>query len=126
MLAVAAHVAQVMAAEVKALAREQLLGALVGQRRPLQLEEQQRRLDRGLPLLHLLQQRAVRRLGGVGREAQRRVVARPGHEIVDRRQLAHRLAQARAVELAEPARVAGRERLGALSSASLSRRSTPS
>ena len=48
-----------MAAEVQPLPRQQLLGALVGERRPLQLEEQQRRLDRGLLLLDALQQGAA-------------------------------------------------------------------
>ena len=87
-LAVAAHVAQVVAAEVQPLAREQLLGALVCERGPLQLEEQQRGLDRGLLLLHALQQRPVGRVGGVGGEAQRGVVAGAARQLLDPGELA--------------------------------------
>ncbi len=85
---------------------EQLLGALLRQRRPLQLEEQQRRLDRRLALLHQLQQRPVGRVGGVGREAQSRVGPGAADQLVDLRQLPHRPRKARAVQLAQLARVA--------------------
>ena len=83
------------------------------ERSPLQLEEQQRRLDRGLLLLHSLQQRAVGRVGGVGGEAQRRVVAGATDEFVNRGELAHRLAQAIPIKVAKLSSVALGERLGA-------------
>ena len=54
------------------------------------------------------------RVGGVGREAQRRVVAGAADQLVDRGELPHRLREAGAVELAELARVALGERLRAL------------
>ena len=77
--AVAARGAQVVAGEVEPVGGEQLLGALVVERRPLELEEQQRASRSPSPRsCTLLQQRAARRVGRVGGEAQRRVVARRG------------------------------------------------
>ncbi len=93
---------------------QQGLDALLGQCRPLQLEEQQRRLDRGRPLLRLLQQRAVGGVGGVGGEAQRRVRAGAADQLVDHGELAHRLLEALRVERIELAGVARGERLGPL------------
>ena len=111
MVAIAPHVAQVVAAEVQVLAREQLLGTLLRQRRPLQLEEQQRRLDRGRALLRLLQQCAVGGIGGVGGEAQGGICAGAADQLVDHGELLHRLLQAHSVERAELAGVARGERL---------------
>src|ERR1039458_1571547 len=95
-----------MAAEVQSLSLQQLLSALVTQRGPLQLEEQQCRSNLGLTLLHFLQQCAVRRSGGVCGETQDGVGAGPADQLVDDGQLGHRLPQARAVELAELAGIA--------------------
>ena len=58
---------EVVAAEVECGVGEDRLGALVGNGRPLELEEQQASLDRGAALLRALEQRAARRLRGVGR-----------------------------------------------------------
>ncbi len=114
MLAVAAHVAQVVADEVEPLPPQHLLGAVVLERRPLELEEQQGRADRRLLLLNLLQQRAVGRVGGVGGEAQRGVVAGAADELLDRPELLHGVPQPGGIERVEPARVALGERAGAL------------
>jgi len=105
-LAVASHVSQVMAAEVQPVTPEQLLGALLGERGPLELEEQQRRLDRGLLLLHVLQERPVGRISRVGGEAQGGVIAGASDQLVDLGELAHRLPQAAAVELPQVSGVA--------------------
>jgi hypothetical protein len=109
--AVAAGAAQVVRAEAQLLAGEQLLGAGVVQRRPLQLKEQQLGLDLGRALLDELEQRAARRIGGVGGELQRGVGAGLADELVDRRQLMHGRGQAGGVQLGEPALVGGGERL---------------
>ena len=61
--AVAARGAQVVAAEVEAVVREQLVDALVGERGPLELEEEQRRAERGRALLDAREQRAARGIG---------------------------------------------------------------
>ena len=55
-----------MSAEVEPVVLQQLLGLLIVDRRPLQLEEQKLRLDLGGTLLHPLKQRAARRVGGIG------------------------------------------------------------
>ena len=68
--AVAARRAQVVAAEVQALGGEQLVGARVVERGPLELEEQELRLDRRRLLLDPLVERAAGGVGGVGREVQ--------------------------------------------------------
>jgi hypothetical protein len=86
---VAAQVAQEVAAEVEALGGEQLLGALVGELVPLQLEEQQLRLDRGAELARPLDQGAPGRVGRVEREAEHRVRARPPGQVLDSGQLVH-------------------------------------
>ena len=93
---VAAGAAQVVAAEVEAGGPEQLVGALVVERRPLELEEQQLGLDLGGALLDALEQRAALGIGRVGREPQRRVRAGAADQLLDRGELLHRRAQARA------------------------------
>ena len=70
---VAAGRPQVVGAEVEPVAGEQLLGPVVVEGGPLELEEQQHRLERGPPLLDPLHQGAALGVGGVGREAQLRV-----------------------------------------------------
>ena len=105
-VAVAANVAQMVAAELQAVACEQLLHARIVQRGPLQVEEQQRRLDRRAALLGRLQECSVGRVGGVGGETQRSVGSGATDQVVDLRELPHRLAQPVAVELAELAGVA--------------------
>ena len=114
MVAVAADAAQVVAAEVEAVPREQLVDALVWQRRPLELEEQQRRFQCGAALLRELEQRAVLRVGRVCGEAQRRVRPSAPREVLDRGELLHRRPEVAGVELFELARVARRESLRAL------------
>ena len=114
MFSVAARVAKVVAAEVQALSNQQLIGALVGKRGPLELEEQQRRLDRSRALLHELHQRPVGRIGGVTGEAQGGVGARAAHQLLNDGELLHRRAQALGIELDELAGVALGEGLGPL------------
>ena len=70
--AVAARRAQVVAAEVEALGGEQLVGALVVERGPLELEEQELRLDRRRVLLD----RAGRARRGPGRRCRSRSAGR--------------------------------------------------
>ena len=93
--AVAAHRAQVVAHGVEAVGGQQLVGALVVERGPLELEEQQLRLDRGGALLHAREQRAVGGVGGVDREAQRARRSR-------RARRARRSPRARAIAAARP------------------------
>ena len=102
-----------MAAEVQVPAAEQLLGALLIESGPLELEEEQGRLDRRLLLLDPLQQRTIGRVGRIGREAQGGVVAAAADEFVDLGQLGHRRGEARRVEPLEPAGVAPGELPGA-------------
>ena len=97
--AVAAGAAQVVAAELEPRRVEQLLGLLVVERGPLELEEQELGLDLGGALLDALQQRAPLGIGGVGGEAQRGVRAGTADQVVDLRQLVHRLGQAAGIEL---------------------------
>ena len=103
-----------VAAEVEPLVLEQRLGAVVLERRPLELEEDQQRLDLRAALLHALQQRAALGVGGRGGEAQHRVRAGAADELLQPGELVHRRGEPRAVELADLAAVGGRERLGAL------------
>ena len=110
---VAARRAQVVAAEVEPVGGEQLLGALVVERGPLELEEQQRGLDLRAALLHALEQRAALGVGGGGREVQHRVGAGAADELLQRGELAHRRGEAGAVELGDLAGVGGGERVGA-------------
>ena len=113
MLAIAAHALQVMAAEVQPVAGEQLAHALLRERGPLELAEQQRGLDLGGALVRALQARAALWIGRIGRETEHGVRARAPGEVLDARKLAHGLAQALAVELRELAGVALGERLRA-------------
>ena len=94
---------QVMAAEVHAVGGEQLIGAGVVDRDPLEVEEDESRLDRGGALRSVLEQRADRRVLGVGGEAQVRVVECSPDDLGEPTKALHRVAQARAVELADPA-----------------------
>ena len=103
-----------VAAEVEAVGSQQRLRALVVERGPLQLEEQQCRLDRRAALLRELQQRAVGGLGGVSGEPQPRIRASAPDQLVDGGQLVHGLDQAAGIELRDPSGVALREGLRAL------------
>ncbi len=107
---VAAHRAQVVAARVEAVGAEQLVGALVVDRGPLEVEEEELRLDRGRLLADPRDERAVRRVDRVDGEAQVRVVARAGDELGDRLELGHRLGEPGAVEPGDVSRVAPGER----------------
>ena len=107
--AVAALHAQVVGGELEPLGGEQLLGAGVVHLHPLELEEEQFRLDRGGALAHHLHQRPVGGFLGVGREAQVGEAGGPAGQLRDCRQLRHRIAQVRAVELADLALVEPRE-----------------
>ena len=108
---VTAGAAQVVAAERQAVGRvgirlgEQLVGVGVIERRPLELEEQQLRLDLGGALLDALQQRPAGRIGGVGREPQRGVGAGASDEVVDPLELVHRPLEPGGVELSDLAGV---------------------
>jgi hypothetical protein len=102
--------AQVVRAEGEFGAGEQGLGPLVGQLGPLQLEEQQRRLQLRGALLHELQLRSASGVVGVGGEPQRGEGARLADQLADRGQLVHRGREPGAVQLAELAVVGGRER----------------
>ena len=112
--AVAARRAQEVARGVQAVGGHELVGALVVERRPLELEEQQLRLDRRALLLHALHERADLRVGGVDAEAQHRVVARARGELGDVHQLGHRGGELRRGELGEAAGVGVGEGLRAL------------
>ena len=110
---VAARGAQVVASEVEAVGGQQLVGALVVEPRPFELEEQQRRLDLRPALLDLLEQRAARRVGGVAGEVEHRVRAGAPELLLDRLQLAHRGDEPGPVELGDLAGVGRGERVGA-------------
>ena len=108
--AVAARGAQEVARGVEAVGGHELLGAGVVDRGPLELEEDELRLDRRALLLHALHERADGRIGGVDAEAQHRVVAGARAELGDLLQLAHRCRERRRVELGDAAGVARRRR----------------
>ena len=122
--AVAARGAQVVARRLQPVAREELLGVLVGERGPFEVEEHELRLDRA--------RRAPARAGSArrwrDRRCRRRSAAsrscRRGRRDRDRLQLGHR-APGRAVEVGDLARV-GRAKIAVRSVASSSRRSVPS
>ena len=80
----------------------------------MQLEEQQRRLDRGLLLLGVGEQRAALRVGRVGGEVQRGEVAAASRQLLDLGQLPHGGGEPVAVEPLQAPRVALGERSGAL------------
>jgi hypothetical protein len=102
-----------VASEVEPVGGQQLLCALVVERRPLELEEQQAGLELRAALLHLLQQGAARRVGRVRREVQRRVRPRAADEVVDVGELLHRAHEPGPVELGDLPRVRLGERVGA-------------
>ena len=114
MRAVAAQRAQVVAAEVELAGRQKLLGPLVGQEVPLELEEQQLRLDRRAELLRLLHQGAPRRVAGVERKGQQRVGTGPAGQVADLGQLVHGVGEPGGIELGHLAAVALGEGHGAL------------
>ena len=103
---------QVVAGELHALGGQQLLGAVVGDLDPLELEEQELGLDRGAALGDHLHQRAVGRVLGVGGEAQVGEVRGAAGELGDLGDLLHRLAQAGAVEVGDLALVGRGELVG--------------
>ena len=110
----AAQRAQVVARGLQAVGAQQLVGALVVDRRPFELEEEQLGLHRRGLLLDAREQRAVGRVGGVDGEAQHRVVAGAAEAIDDRLELGHRGGELGAVELGDAARVGLGEARGAL------------
>ena len=114
MRAVAPQRAQVVPAEGELVEGQQLVGARVRQLVPLELEEEQERLDLGPQLAAALQQGAALRVARVEREREHRVGARAAAEVRDRAELAHGLGQLLALELADPAAVALGERRGAV------------
>ena len=69
-------------AEVEAGRRQQLAGAVLVDQVPLEVEEEQLRLDRGRELARLLHQ-PPRGIGGVEREAEHRVGPGAAGEVVD-------------------------------------------
>ena len=113
MRAVAAGGAQVVAREVEPVGGQQLLGAVVLEPGPLELEEQQPGLDAGRALLELLQQRAAGGVGGVAGEVEDRVGAGAAEQLLDRLELVHGGDEAGAVELGDLARVGLGEGVGA-------------
>ena len=107
--AVAADAPQVMPVAVQGGGGEQLLRAVVVDRGPLELEEQQQRLDLGGALLHELEQRSALRVGGVGGKAQTRERAGAPDQVVDRLELAHRGLETGGIELRDLPGVRGRK-----------------
>ncbi len=99
--------------EVEVLVGEELVGARVVERGPLELEEQQLGLDLRRALLHQLQQGAALGVGGRGREVEHRVGARAADQLVERGELAHRGGEARPVERGDLAGVLRGEGVGA-------------
>ena len=93
---------------------QQLVGALVVDGRPFELEEQELGLHRRALLLDAREQRAVGGIGGVDREAQHRVVAGAPEAIDDRLELGHRGGQLGRVELADAPGIGLGEAGGAL------------
>ncbi len=112
MRAIAALQPQVVAAEGELGRGDQRLGLLVFELVPLEVEEQQRGLQRRQPLADLLHQRAHLGRERVDRERQRGVGAGAPGEVGDRLELAHRLGEPDGVELRHLPPVALGERLG--------------
>ena len=98
---------EVVAAERELLVGEELGGAVVVDRGPFELDEDELVVDRGGLLLGARDQRAVRRVGGVDGEAQARVRVGATDEIADRGELVHELGEAGGVELGDAAAVLG-------------------
>ncbi len=78
---------QVMTGEREIVVGEERVGLRVGNLRPLELEEQERRRDRRAALFDELHQRAARGIGRVGAEVEARVVVGPPDEVVELGQL---------------------------------------
>ncbi len=114
MRAVAARRAEEVASGVEAAGSEQLLGAIVLDRGPLELEEHELGLQACAALLHALQQRPVGGVLRVDGEAQRGEVAGAAGEVGDRLQLGDSLGEPWAVELGDAPGVALGEDRGAL------------
>ena len=108
--AVAPRAVQVVVVAIERRGREQLVGAGVVDGRPLEVEEQEQRLDLGGALLDELEQRAALGVGRVGREPQARVRARAPDQLVDLLELAHRRADPVGVQVRDLAGVVGGER----------------
>ena len=108
--AVAALHPQVVATEGELVGGQQLLGLLVGDLVPLELEEQERRLDRRRALADLLHQRADLGRERVDRERERRVGAGAPGEFGDRLELAHRRRPSRSRRARRPCRDSSRRR----------------
>ena len=98
---VAAGRREVVRAEREPLVGEQLVGPVVGDGGPLELEEEDAGVDRGRALLDPLEQRAVLGVGGVDREAEARVGARPAQELADTTELLHDRDETLGVELTD-------------------------
>ena len=112
--AIAARGAQVMAAELDLVGREQLLGPLVVELVPLELEEEQRGLDLRAALADLLEQGAALGVARVDGEPERRIAAGPADPLEDLLELAHRGHEAVDVQVGDLAAVGLGERLSPL------------
>jgi hypothetical protein len=112
--AVPACGAQEVARRVEALGGQELLGPLVVQRGPLELEEDQLRLQASALLLHALEERAVGGILRVDGEAQRGEVARAAGQVGDGLQLGDGLGEPGPVQLGHAPGVALGEDRGAL------------
>ncbi len=106
MRAVAPSVAEVVAAELEFVGCQQLLGTLIVDRRPLELEEQELGLQLRGSLLHVLEERATRGIGRIGGEAQRGVRTGLADQLVDLRERSHGRGQPLGIELADATLVA--------------------
>ena len=95
--------AQVVRAEVERRVREQRVGALVGDRGPLELEEDRAGRDRGRLLLDPLHERAALGVGGVDGEAQPGVVAGAAEVLLQLGDVLHHRGQAGGVEVGDGA-----------------------
>src|SRR5262249_8078472 len=93
---------------------EQPVGDLVVQPRPLEVEEEQLRLDRRALLLDALQERAVLGRGRVDREREMREGAGLRRDLLDRAELLHGLDEPRLSKSGELAGQALGEYVGAL------------
>ncbi len=100
---------EVMAAEVEPVGGKQLLGSLIVDLDPFELEEDEASLDLGGPLRGTLEECADRRVLGVGREPEVGVVECPSNELGDPCQTLHRLHEPRSVEFTHPALQVGGE-----------------
>ncbi len=108
-LAVAPRRREVMPTELQPLVGEERRDVVVGQLRPLEIDEEQLVGDRRRSFLGAREQRAPRRVLRVGREPQAGVRPRPADELGDARQLAHQGRELVGAELAEssPVRLDG-------------------